>query len=66
MLEQNSLVWFCCIFYCLTAFLLLPNNIEVNSSSLDVTEAKIWQFTSLFILRIVLIIPIVVLLRYSL
>ncbi|MGL5836276.1 MAG: hypothetical protein ACRC1Z_24065 [Waterburya sp.] len=64
--EQNTLIWFCFTVYVVTAVFLFPSNIEPSSQSADVSEQKIWQFASRFILRIVLIVPMVFLLKNNL
>lgn len=61
--DKNTLIWFCFTLYAVTAVFLLPNIIEFKSSTIDVSEQKIWQFTSRFILRIALVLPIVFLLK---
>jgi hypothetical protein len=67
--EQNTLIWFCFTVYVVTAVFLFPNNIDPSPPSTegtDVTDQKVWQFTSRFILRIVLILPMVFLLKNTL
>jgi hypothetical protein len=61
--DKNTLMWFCFTLYAVTAVFLLPNIIEFKSSTIDVSEQKIWQFTSRFILRIALVLPMVFLLK---
>lgn len=61
--NQNTLIWFCFTVYVVTAVFLLPSAIEFKSSSIDVSEQKVWQFASRFILRTVLILPMVFLLQ---
>ncbi|NJK57375.1 MAG: hypothetical protein HC939_15890 [Pleurocapsa sp. SU_5_0] len=61
--DKNTLIWFCFTLYAVTAVFLLPNIIEFKSSTIDVSEQKVWQFTSRFILRIALVLPMVFLLK---
>jgi hypothetical protein len=61
--DKNTLIWFCFTLYAVTAVFLLPNMIEFKSSTIDVSEQKVWQFTSRFILRIALVLPMVFLLK---
>jgi hypothetical protein len=63
---QNTLIWFCFTVYVVTAVFLFPNNIEPSSSSTDVSDQQVWQFTSRFVLRIVLILPMIFLLKNTL
>lgn len=61
--DKNTLVWFCFTVYVLTTVFILPNKIELNSKTVDITSQKALQFASRFILRIALIIPMVFLLQ---
>lgn len=67
---QNTLIWFCFTIYVVTAVFLFPNNfpnnIEPSSPGSDVSDQQVWQFTSRFILRIVLILPMIFLLKNTL
>jgi hypothetical protein len=64
--EQNTLIWFCFTVYVVTAVFLFPNSVEHGSASAEVSDQKVLQFTSRFILRIVLILPMVFLLKNTL
>lgn len=64
--EQSTLIWFCFTVYVVTAVFLFPSNLEPSSVNPDVSDHKAWQFASRFILRIVLILPMVFLLKNTL
>jgi hypothetical protein len=66
MTEQSTLIWFCFTVYVITAVFLFPSNIEPSSVTTDVGDQKVWQFTSRFILRIFLVLPMVFLLKNTL
>ena len=61
--DRNTLVWLCFTIYVMTAIFILPNAIEFKSRSLDVSNQQALQFASRFVLRLVLIFPMVFLLK---
>ena len=65
--DKNTLVWFVFTVYAITAIFIVPNtiNFKTQDVAIDVVNQQALQFASRFIMRLVLILPMVILLKSS-
>ena len=59
-LDKNTLVWFLFTIYTISTLFILPNTIDLETLAVsDVNSDRAINFASRFIMRIVLIFPII-------
>lgn len=62
--DKNTLVWFLFTLYAISALFILPNRLDFESSvESNINNARAINFASRFMMRIVLIIPMIFIIK---